>query len=505
MSDHEVTRDDLLAVVLGLFMLRLATRFWAMLPPANLPSTLLVVGTIGVGLAGFAIADSDTESSVYHVFLGGAAASAVVAGVLLLMLVKGWLLIPTQVGTAVVVFGGFGLAVAAGLVGVYEPVNASDYLPSLGWFSAGVVVLGPLVLWATVERPYVGTDVMLFTQGAAEHMLVGTNPYTVDLRPTLASVGIDLEGTALTSRVTPRTDGKTAKAMVYPAGAFLLVVPQLLLDIGGPQPLLSFLLPALGIVVLLARVSPPVLVPMGVIAAIGSRNLPVMALGGISDPTWVLPVLVAMVYWYDERFVWAGVWWGLACSMKQQPWIMAPFLGWWLLVDDVGVSEGRLQNLASRGNRATHFFGPAVATFAAVNLPFILWGPRAWALGVVRPLRDGAAPLITQGAGVALLTANGAVPLPKSTYVVILVAWGALLGVIYILFWERIRWTAWLAPGVVLFGSYRSLPTYFLMLVPICYLALLCRTGNVHRRADLWAPRSWVPRIRPGGKDESAA
>src|SRR3989338_3113839 len=55
-------------------------------------------------------------------------------------------------------------------------------------------------------------------------------------------------------------------------------------------------------------------------------------MGWVTDIVWVL-LLVAMIFTW-RRPVWRAILFGLACSYKQAPWLLVPFILIRLLIDD---------------------------------------------------------------------------------------------------------------------------------------------------------------------------
>jgi len=214
---------------------------------------------------------------------------------------------------------------------------------------------------------------------------------------------------------------------------------------------------------------------------IGSRNLFFTAAGGVLDPLWVLPVLVSMVYWHRERWTTAAALFGLAAAMKQNPWPIAPFLGIWLY--HASDSYREFAHVAARTIAA------GLGTFLLVNLPFIVDAPRAWLAGVLTPV-GGAAPLVHQGIGLTQTTTLGLYPLTTGWHTLAVAAVTLTLLTAYALYWEQLKWTAWLMPAVIYLFHYRSLESYFTHFIPVAYMVVLCKYDQV-RHARQGDGLSW--------------
>src|SRR5690606_34378533 len=95
-----------------------------------------------------------------------------------------------------------------------------------------------------------------------------------------------------------------------------------------------------------------------------------------------------------------GLWYGLACAIKQNVWLLAPFL--------------LIRAWRSGGRReAARFALVSAGVFLLINLPFILMDPRQWLTGVLAVFVE---PQIYLSLGLSRLTELGILLLPKSIY-----------------------------------------------------------------------------------------
>ena len=154
---------------------------------------------------------------------------------------------------------------------------------------------------------------------------------------------------------------------------------------------------------------------------------------------------------------------GVACSIKQTPWFCLPFLvlGLWIEARQDGRPPGRV---------VLRYLAIVVSVFAAVNLPFILWEPAAWARGTLLPFLT---PLIPDGQGLVTLALHGVargVSLPLLT-----VASGALvlltLLLAFVVWYPAMKRIWMLVLPVIFFVAPRSLSTYLLDLLPAALVA----------------------------------
>lgn len=361
--------------------------------------------------------------------------------------------------------------------------DTGEYGHFLAAVTLGILVLATVAMLRHLPLPYLGTDVALFTTYAADLTLKGQNPYAASMLPSMAALDIPTDQLQLpgfkTAYITPKTDGTVVTRLSYPAGAVLIFLPQMLLGIGRPDMLATLVVPVLALVAFLIRITPPRLAALPLLVTLAPRNMVISSLGGINDGFWVLPLVVTIVLWARDRRGAAGITYGLACAMKQQPWFCAPFLAYWLYAD-----RGCLRAALPAWTR---FFGPAAVVFGVINLPFALADPVAWLNGVFTPLQDAGAPLITQGFGLALLTTADVAALPKWYYLVVMVAWALVLLALYAIYFPRSRWMAWIVPALILMANYRSLPTYAVYVAPPAFAAFLAHHQLLWLDGDYWA------------------
>lgn len=369
----------------------------------------------------------------------------------------------------------FGAGIAL-LITAVSNFNTDEYAYHLGGFTLLAMAVASIAVWFHLPRPWLGTDGLLFTRYATEVLTAGGNPYAVSMAPAQTAYGVELV------QVTPRIDGSIVESFSYPAGAFVAFLPQKLLDIGRPEMFLTLFVPTVVLSVYVLAVTPRSIALAAPITFFASRDLYGAALAGINDILWVAPLAISLVLWSRDRWRYSALAIGIACAMKQQPWLVTPFLAIWLWKESIDVS-----NFARRARECILW---GLGGFLALNLPFMIWNPRAWLAGVLTPMFGSEPALVHQGVGLTLLTMSGQVILPKSYYTVLTMAVFSLSVVLYWLWFDRLKWTAWLAPGVILFFNYRSLANYFNFLPPLALLALLASHGMIKNRKRRSIPTS---------------
>lgn len=279
------------------------------------------------------------------------------------------------------------------------------------------------------------TDAHVFGDYAARLLAHGKNPYEHSLSGGFAVARMPIE------LQTPLVDGGFSDRLAYPSLSFLVLVPFVKL---GIDTRLAFATAVWGCTAVVYFNVPRAARPIVLVPFFADPTYLYFAFGGVTDGVWALLLCFAIIHW--QRRDRAALLFGLACCMKQHPWLLAPFIA------------ARLWQ-ETKGDRRVvfRFFGLAAAIFALVNLPFIVWSPMAWVQGVVEPLVRRMVPL---GDGPTGFVALAGAPVPKVIFV--LAFWGSMV----LLFFACLRLRAgrvllWVAPSLAFFLNHRSLSTYW--------------------------------------------
>jgi len=253
---------------------------------------------------------------------------------------------------------------------------------------AGLVTYAVYLHLTSFVQP--GTDELAYTRYAARLILHGRNPYLISMAPSLARYSVPAAET------TPTLTGSVVTSFSYPALGALLLEPARLLGVTDP---LWTLIAALGVsLALLAFVLPEPWRYVAPLALLVDRNVVYLALNGLTDILYV-PFLIGTVALFRRRPRWSFALFGLACAIKQTPWVFAPFL---LL--------GRAYDADAAGESPLRAVGEAVASglgaFLLPNLAFMVLSPRSWLYGSLSPL---IAHLVIYGQGAASVALTGLV------------------------------------------------------------------------------------------------
>lgn len=305
--------------------------------------------------------------------------------------------------------------------------------------------------YVTSEIFYKGvyrTDTMALTHYAALRFMESrVNPYTLDLQEALVKFPIDPQYVTFTET------GDLITTLNYPALHFLIYVPFIALGLKDMR-WVTVLFEALSFILLYWR-TPRGLRPLALIPMFASVDLVIdFTAGCVTDYLWVLP-LTATILFIDNLPV-SAISYGLACAVKQEPWLLAPFLLIWMWRESPGDWRRRLLRSGAYG-------GLAFASFLTPNWRFMFEDPAAWWSGVSSPVFGG---LVVQSQGLSMITQMGYVPLGKGFYFASTVVVYLLLAVNYAVYYDRLKYTFWIYPAVALWFSYRGLQSYFIHLIP---------------------------------------
>ena len=387
------------------------------------------------------------------------------------------------------------LLVVVGVAGMAATWLVADpRAGALPWAGLGAAVLAvglPQAVAIHVRRYYT-TDSAAFNQLATRALLHGKDPYETSM----ASAARLLNPPS--HYWTYLAGGGHITQVSYPAGSFLLEAPAMALGfhhaLADWTDLVAWL--ATGILVF-------VLLPVGLrwlaaLVLMAPAFVGSFSAGG-TDALF-LPFLVVAV-WRWDRFGagrgagmarWIGpLALGVACSVKQTPWFCLP-----LLVIGVGLEARRRGEPGWR--LPARYLLEVVGVFAACNLPFVIWGPRAWADGLLLPFTK---PLVADGQGLVTLAIHGltgGVVLPLLSVAAAL-AYVALLAAFVI--WYPALKVVWLfVLPVVLLVPGRSFSSYLIDFFPAALVAAVTVAGVPRAaRVDAGTPaRRWVARSAVG-------
>jgi len=325
----------------------------------------------------------------------------------------------------------------------------------LALVAVAIITLSYLQAYST---PGYLTDELAFDQYAAHLVVHGINPYTHSMAPSFAMFHVTPEN------YTFRLTGTPVTTLSYPSLAFVVYVPFLLA--GWSAQVATAVNAAAWVVsmVVLHVALPRHLRPLAIV--LGSTTVYVAyAVGGVTDVLFVPLLLGAAIAWdrYPHlrgwRCVLAPALMGLAMGVKQQPWLVLPFV----------ITGIFLEARTSTGTRSAmrvgaRYLGVVALAFVVPNVPFLVADPTAWLRGVATPMLAHTVPAGQGVIGLSLFLGVGGGSLTAYTAAAV-AAFGALL-VIYVVSYPRLKPLTFVLPAAVLFVSSRSFGSYLVTLVP---------------------------------------
>jgi hypothetical protein len=353
----------------------------------------------------------------------------------------------------------------AGMAAVWLVDDPSARLMELVGFGTALVAVAVPQAAATHVRQFFTTDSAAFNQVATQVLLRGKNPFTASMAPAAKLLHNPANFWTYT------VNGGHVTHVSYPAGSFLLEAPFMALgfhhEVTDWMDLGAWLLTGL----LLFVMVPASLRWLPALILLTPLFVGMFANGG-TDALFYPFLIVAVWRW--DRFStgrgaglagWLGpLSLGLACSIKQTPWFCIPFL-----VVGIGLE-------ARRGGRspwpaAGRYLAVVLAVFTAINLPFIIWQPSAWARGTFLPF---AQPLVADGQGAVTMALHG---LTGGVLITLLSVAGALAFVAllaaFVLWYPRMKRVWLFLLPAVLFVPGRSLSSYLIDFFPAALVAAL--------------------------------
>jgi len=365
-----------------------------------------------------------------------------------------------------------------------------------------VATSGALLLQHPLDPAIYDSDAAAFIHYQAEDVLRGINPYTdatgfwkaVEQFPNASATPLRLgqfarqsfspDDSAISallhadaqdpSHAGPEFD--PASLHSYPAGSFLIAVPFIWAGFSSTQPL--YALCVLLLFALLMRWAPEGWRWQTALLLLSLSIVITLTLRSSFEVACVLCIMGAWRAQAKHPLV-AAVLLGIGCAIKQLTWLFLPFYLVWVL--------------RQRGWRAAALSGAlCVLVFFAINAPFLIASPAAWASSMLLPISEPAFP-----GGIGLITlAQGGWLLLFPGWVYTALAITAYLG---LLGWysaglleknagnkagfDMGAWGLVLASLPLLLGS-RSLISYTMFLPVLALAALFQQTSPRHTAAS---------------------
>lgn len=286
-----------------------------------------------------------------------------------------------------------------------------------------------------------GTDNMEYISEAVKNFLSGINPYVVTYHPST------VEPTYLIS-------GQVASHFIYPPLSILIYVPiYIILNILHIQLYYLNVLNVLFqdlltiIIYLKGRERKDPIAVLAVIFSFMTAGLLAPSFAGVNSSIWA--TFLALSYVYEGRK--SGVFLALANSFNQISWLITPFM---LIYKRTRDLKGLL-------------FGYLI-TLSIINLPFLIWSPSAFLR--IFTLNSDTIPVGVTGFTLINFTTLFTVEPWFFTCTIIIIS--AVFIYVYFRFFSILKETLWIYPLIILWFSWRTLTSYFLMWPQLVFLSV---------------------------------
>jgi uncharacterized membrane protein len=327
------------------------------------------------------------------------------------------------------------------------------------WKLVAPAFIGACCLFAAVAyyiTPDFGTDALLLTTYAAHLILSGINPYISGAM----SGAFSYYHIVSAQYLTPLTNGGVVDWNSYTAFALYISIPALIF---GAAPKLIYGLFAIAtITVVYSYYHKSEITRAAALLIFGMAGFLVFPFAGITDIVSVFFLMISFMFIKNHTNA-SAVCFGFALASKQTAFLILPFYIYFVYRE--------------RGKQIISYFVVTAATFIILNLPFIFTNPQQWTFSFTTPELDLLLPV---GQGVNILSFVGFYNLPRIYYVINELVIFLMLGALYVLEYNRLKYSFVAFPIFMLIFNSRLLFNY-LSIWPILAIAFLdIRIGAFH-------------------------
>ncbi len=317
---------------------------------------------------------------------------------------------------------------------------------------AALALTWAIAFW--IGSPKFPTDEMLLDYYSAHLILQGINPYVVtNTSGVFGFIHSSIPGFPL-SIGTPLLTGGLVTSLSYPALSIFSYIPAQILGISPSATLLPlYVVPALMIFSLYSGLKYRLLSLFPVFIILLNPSYLIQTGLGYPDILWAILMLISVST--HKKPVLSGLSMGLALAVKQIPWVAFPFFLIFIFKE-----TGRKAGIAWSIFAAVAFLLP--------NLPFIASDPSSFFHALASP---GLLPLIGIGFGPSQLGFLGILPLSREFFTAMVVCLGISFVIIYISYFDKLRFAFLAFPLIIFLFNYRFLLDYEIFW-PIIALAI---------------------------------
>ena len=309
-----------------------------------------------------------------------------------------------------------------------------------------------LAYLAVRGNPIYGTDEMAFDQYAAQLLVHGSNPYTNTLRPAFQLFHVPANYTTNTLQ------GGIVDRLSYPSLSFLIYIPFILLGLTQYTAIIVDVLAWIVSMLLLFRFLPRNIryIPALLVMSISYTGF---VYGGVTDVLELPFLILTLVLWEKppkDIYGYIGpIALGLACAIKQTPWILAVFL----LISLIRENRPIIKWLTFVG---VGFFVP--------NIPFIIMSPMPWLRGVILPVF---APIVPNGQGLITMALFHGTGGQLSAYEFPLILALVAAAILYWIYYGYLKRAIIGIISLLFYFPTRSFISYMTMLLPLIYIGIV--------------------------------
>ena len=343
------------------------------------------------------------------------------------------------------------------------------------FFLSVIGALGFLLFMFSSTAPQFPTDESVFDMYAAHLFLLGKNPYN----PALMSNAFNFYNFPFRAfdPITPLTTGGYVDILTYPALSFLVFIPAAILKLKASVIMLPALLVPVFIVWYRAWSRKEWLRSSYAILPFVSLLLYTYQ-GASADTDALWASFLMLSYMALPRSKTSGILFGLSLSVKQVPFIAAPFLLYFIYRE-----YGAAKTVA--------WMVTAAASFFLINGYFILQNPGYWFSSMVA---NGIAPLIGIGFGIPQISFSGVFQIPEIYYALIMMDLLLALLALYVVKYREMKHALFVFPILIFLFNYRLFPQYLFYWMIISLLPMLDSMASKVSPAKVTATYTSKPR-----------
>lgn len=295
-----------------------------------------------------------------------------------------------------------------------------------------------ITLLFAFSAPVLPTDETVMDLYSAHLFLQGLNPYN----PNLASNAFTYYNFPL-ALGTPITTGGYVNTLTYPALSFIMMIPAVLFHIRASLISVPFFVLPVFLSWYRAWSKREYLLSMLILIPFLTLTIYTNQVQ-FSDDDIVWASLLMVSYFALPRIKLSGFMFGLSLAVKQFPAVVLPFMVYYA-IKEYG------------GRKATTWLIFAVIAFMVVNAYFILLNPSYFISSMIA---NEVSPIIGVGFGISQISFLGFVQIPRVVFAFCMVAILIISLVIYIVYYEKIKFAMFVFPIIIFFFNYRFFIQY---------------------------------------------